>query len=199
MVGSYTKKNSAGSSPPVVVTRRPLDRLEPPIREPSIPAHKRIGATRARLDAKKLTPHSVLDDDDDVVVTDGEADNIESREPRPPPRTAHLKSSEQMWDYILPFLSVHKSLPEINWARHIIHLARVRDIKWNEERNKDHPYKDSHPRDITALIVQVTGVESPTPCDNCAQGKGPFIGCIQISPAASVEAKGAVLSCANCK
>lgn len=108
-------------------------------------------------------------------------------------------NTDEMWKYILPFLTRHQdSIPAKNWVRHVIHLPRVRDIKWNEPRIKDFPYLDSHPRDITALIVQVTGVEATIPCAACAQGKGPFIGCIMISPQASQESRDHVLACANC-
>lgn len=108
-------------------------------------------------------------------------------------------SADEMWKYILPFLTRHQdSIPVKNWVRHVIHLPRVRDIKWNEPRIKEFPYVDSHPRDITALIVQVTGVEATIPCASCAQGKGPFNGCIMISPQASQESRDHVLACANC-
>lgn len=108
-------------------------------------------------------------------------------------------NTDEMWKYILPFLTRHQdSIPVNNWVRHVIHLPRVRDIKWNEPRIKDFPYLDSHPRDITALIVQVTGVEATVPCAACAQGRGPFKGCIMISPQASQESRDHVLACANC-
>lgn len=196
LVGSYSQKNPTGHYPPLIVSKRPLDPKEPPMRETSLPLHKANG--KARLDAGKSMAGSVLDEED-VVMDDGEADSLEPLEPLPRPQTADRKSYEPIWDYIRPYLSVHKAVPEINWARHIIHLPRVRDIKWNKERNKEHPYRDSHARDIAALVVQVTGVESPTPCDHCVQERGPFIGCILISPEAPDEAKGAVLSCANCE
>jgi hypothetical protein len=107
--------------------------------------------------------------------------------------------ADAMWQYIRPFLTNNKdSAPTGNWIQHVIYLPRVRDVKWNEPRIKELPYMDSHPRDITALIVQVTGVEAPTPCTTCAQGRGPFVGCIRISPYASQESRNFVLSCANC-
>lgn len=197
LVGSYSQRNGAGQYPPVVVSRRPLDPKEPPMREPTLPVHKN---SLVKTQWNTITPVAnqiSVKEDMDMVID--EADNLEPQAPPPRPQTADRESSAQMWWYIRPYLSVHKSIPELNWARYITHLPRVRDIAWNVERAKDHPYKDSHPRDVTALIVQVTGVESPTPCAQCAQGKGPFIGCIQVSPEASDAVKAAVLSCANCK
>lgn len=196
LVGSYAKKNQSGHSPPVVVSKRPLDPNEPAMREPTIPANKGL-FKKVRSDVKKVSISPVFDGID-VVVSDADAHSLEPQK-LPPPPPADPKSSQQMWEYIRPFLSNHNSLPSTNWARHIIHLPRVRDIKWNEERIKEHPFKDSHTRDITAFIVQVTGVESPTPCGNCVQGRGPFLGCITISPEAPDEAKRSVLSCANCE
>lgn len=198
LVGSYSKKNQSGHWPPVVVSKRPLDPKEPPMREPTLP-FKKYG-NKVRSDTKKISESPVFfQNDDDVVMGDGEADTCESQENPPPPPIADPKSSEQMWEYVRPFLSNHNSLPDTNWARHIIHLPRVRDIEWNEARNREHPYKDSHPRDITALIVQVTGVESPTPCVHCDLRRGPFIGCIVLSPDAPRDVQKAVLSCANCE
>lgn len=191
LVGSYSQRNAAGHYPPVVVSRRPLDPKEPPMREPCLPPNK-IKTGKAKSNAVIVVKENVN------MVVDG-ADALEPQAPPSRPQTAERERSEQMWRYIQPYLSVHTSMPELNWARYIAHLPRVRDVTWNEERAKDHPYKDSHGRDVTALIVQVTGVESPNPCQQCAQGRGPFIGCIQISPDAPDEAKGAVLSCANCK
>lgn len=196
LVGSYSQRNEAGHYPPVVVSKRPLDPKEPPMREPALPAHNH--ARNARADAYIQVANQVPAMEDMDMVVD-EADELEPQAPPPRPLTADRESSQQLWRYIQPFLSVHKAMPVLNWARYIEHLPRVRDVAWNEERAKDHPYKDTHARDVTALIVQVTGVESPNPCNQCAQGKGPFKGCIQVSPEASEAVKAAVLSCANCQ
>lgn len=197
LVGSYSKRNQFGHYPPVIVSKRPLDPKEPPIREVAIPFKYHVSSK---------TPSNVRDvsqttglGGNDAMMGDGNTEGLEQEGKPPMLPAADPRTSEQMWEYIRPFLSKHKSIPEINWARHIIHLPRNRDIKWNEERNKEWPYKDSHPRDVTALIVQVTGVESPTPCEQCLRGRGPFIGCIVVSPDASDDVKSAVLSCANCE
>lgn len=197
LVGSYSKKNQSGHSPPVIVSKRPLDPKEPPIRERTIPSKHHV-SSKPQLNVPISSQTAGLDGND-VIMGDGNAEDLGQDGKHSTPPAADPKASEQMWEYIRPFLSKHTSLPEINWARHIIHLPRVRDIKWNEDRNKEWPYKDSHPRDVTALIVQVTGVESESPCEQCLRGRGPFIGCIVVSPDASDEVKSAVLSCANCE
>lgn len=195
LVGSYSKKNQFGRTPPVVVSKRPLDPNEPPMREPVIAGQKKLNK-RGGVDVKRVSASADVDGND-VVMADAEIFEQDKRSTTPP--VVDPKSSEQMWEYIRPFLSNHKAVPAINWARHIIHLPRIREISWNEERMKEHPYLDSHPRDITALLVQITGIESQIPCDHCLRGRGPFNGCIVISPKASDEVKRAVLSCANCE
>lgn len=191
VIGSYSKRSQPGHCFPVVVSRRPLDPNEPPIMEPTEP---RKGITPTASQTKAESESEDLDADDFVT---GDLD-ISTR-PAVPPELAQSGNADGMWEYVRPFLTKHRdSIPVLNWVRHVIHLPRVRDIKWNEPRIKDLPYRDSHPRDITALIVQVTGVEAPMPCTACVQGKGPFKGCIMISPQASQESRDHVLACANC-
>lgn len=197
LVGSYTQKNESGMSPAVVVSKRPVDPTEPPMLEPSIPVKQQRREQRESMSL--MTALSATNSTEGGIVrTDLTPVSPELPQNPSPPGNADPGSSEKMWEYIRPFLTVHDSIPVINWVRHVIHLPRVRDIKWNEERNKEFPYRDSHPRDITALIVYATGIEAPSPCAFCADGKGPFVGCIMISPRASEESKAAVLACANC-
>lgn len=193
VVGSYNKRSQPGTCFPVVVSRRPLDPKEPPMVEPTEPTGKgRHAPTAFRTKAESESE----DVDADNLVT-GDID-VPAR-PAVPPKVIQSGNADEMWKYIRPFLTKHQdSIPVLNWVCHVIHLPRVRDIKWNEPRIKDLPYHDSHPRDITALIVQVTGVEAPTPCTACLQGRGPFEGCIMISPQASQESRDHVLACANC-
>lgn len=195
LVGLYTKRNEFGRSPPVVVSRRPLDPDEPAMPSPTVPGKNR----KASLSLGRVEAITSFLEDEEVAMGDVDVASLVSQEPSVSHSAADSRSSEQMWEYIRPFLQVHSSIPPINWVRHVIQLPRVREIRWNQERVKEHPYKDSHARDITALIVQITGVDAPVPCDHCAQGKGPFVGCIMISPEASKEARAGVLSCANCE
>lgn len=191
LVGSYTKKNEAGRTPPVVASKRPLDLNEPPMATPQVPAaHKALTYSAKVPRTKAPIP---------AVTTEMDPTGDEKHNSLPPPSADDAQRSEDNWNYIKPFLKVHDAIPQINWVKHVLPLPRVRDIKWNEARLPDHPYNDSHARDITALIVQITGVESPAPCEYCVAGKGPFAGCVMISPDASTAARASVLSCANCK
>jgi hypothetical protein len=54
------------------------------------------------------------------------------------------------------------------------------------------------PRDVSALIVQVTGDPAPKPCNRCSDGKGPFLSCIMVSARADSGPLKNFLSCANC-
>lgn len=191
LVGSYTKKNSSGLYPPVVVSKRPLDLKEPPMASTTI-----VSKAQKRLE---VGPTYSNPDENNTPMGDIDEGSVEILESSRPTAAVDPKRSEELWEYIRPYLKVHSSLPATSWARHIIHLPRMRDIKWNEDRILDWPFKDTHARDVAAIVVQVTGVEAPTPCDSCAQGKGPFLGCITISPEASAEVRASVLSCANCE
>lgn len=193
VIGSYSKRSQPGNCFPVVVSRRPLDPREPPMVEPTEPTGKgRHTPTASRTKAESESEDSEADN----LVT-GDID-VPARS-AVPPKVIQSGNADEMWKYIRPFLTKHQdSIPVLNWVSHVIHLPRVRDIKWNEPRTKYRPYRDSHPRDITALIVQVTGVEASMPCTACVQGRGPFDGCVMISPQASQESRAHVLACANC-
>lgn len=193
IVGSYSKRSQPGSYLPVVVSRRPLDPGEPAMIEPTESTAK--GKFPSEASPNKPVSESG-DLDTDTFVT---ADIVDPAQLAGPPELVQPGNADEMWQYIRPFLTEHRdSAPTGNWINHVIHLPRVRDIKWNEPRIKELPYRDTHPRDITALIVQVTGVEAQTPCKACAQGRGPFDGCVRISPQASQESRSYVLACANC-
>jgi len=105
-----------------------------------------------------------------------------------------------MWDYIQPFLIVHKgpSPPVKGWVRELLPLPRVRDVQYNATRHITNPFKDSKPRDVSAVIIQAAGVEAPVRCTRCQQGKGPFEGCIVLPEYAHSGALSSIISCANC-
>lgn len=51
-------------------------------------------------------------------------------------------------------------------------------------RIRTNPFSDTNPRDITALILQVTGEPAPKSCGRGASGNGLFQSCVMISPRA---------------
>ena len=108
--------------------------------------------------------------------------------------------SSELWKYLQPHLIKHKgpAPPETGWVRQLLPLPRVRDLDWNEAWLVDHPFLDSKPRDVSALIIQVTGELAPQPCEKCRNGRGPFKSCIMMSSKAHSGPLHNVVSCANC-
>jgi hypothetical protein len=104
--------------------------------------------------------------------------------------------SGSMWQYIKPHLKKTMTIPDKGWVKELLPLPRVRDLLWNPDRRSD--FYESHPRDISCMIIQVTGEEAPSPCTKCAEGKGPFGGCVVISRDAPPEVRARMVSCANC-
>lgn len=106
---------------------------------------------------------------------------------------------DAMWRYVLPFLVKHKGQPpKLSWVPELIGLPRVRDLVWNTIWTDTNPFLDSLDKDVSAMIVYLTGEVASSPCTRCAQGRGPFKGCILISKAAAENARNAITGCANC-
>ena len=112
---------------------------------------------------------------------------------------ANQSDATKMWNYIRPFLIRNKTEPpKLGWVPELISLRRVRDLAWNTEWTEANPYVDSTGKDVSAMILYLTGERAPTPCTRCETGRGPFKGCIMISKAAPENARNAITSCANC-
>ncbi|OIW28655.1 hypothetical protein CONLIGDRAFT_681600 [Coniochaeta ligniaria NRRL 30616] len=105
-------------------------------------------------------------------------------------------TSRSMWQYIKPHLKRTMTIPDKGWVKELLPLPRVRDLRWNPDRRSD--FIESHPRDISCMIIQVTGEEAPSPCTKCADGRGPFGGCVVIPRDAPPEVRARMVSCANC-
>ncbi|KAL1843072.1 hypothetical protein VTJ49DRAFT_3207 [Mycothermus thermophilus] len=116
----------------------------------------------------------------------------ESHEPR--------GDSEELWRYVQPFLTKHKgpTPPTQGWLPCLLSLPRLREPDWNVEWLTEHPYKDSQPRDIGAVLIQITGEPAPNPCNRCSERRGPFRSCVMISPKADTRAVEVITCCANC-
>ncbi|KAK3952833.1 hypothetical protein QBC32DRAFT_313526 [Pseudoneurospora amorphoporcata] len=82
----------------------------------------------------------------------------------------------------------------------LLALPRRRDL------HLKHPIPVTHTltlKQLTSVIVQLTGLESPKACTACRRQAGPFKGCVSILPRVSVELTRLVSSsyrntCANC-
>lgn len=109
-------------------------------------------------------------------------------------------NAHELWEYIRSHLVVYKKpeLPPSRTVRRLIVLPWIRDIHWNHDLVDKHPFKDLRVKDITAMIIQLTGEEAPQPCNRCAKGRGPFKGCVMVSLEASEKDVATTVSCANC-
>ncbi|KAK3954462.1 hypothetical protein QBC32DRAFT_368542 [Pseudoneurospora amorphoporcata] len=105
-----------------------------------------------------------------------------------------------MWAYVEPLLAKHrgKEMPHGGYVYELSILPRVRELNPNFKWQRTHPFMDAHPRDISAVIIQLTGEPAATPCDKCKEGRGPWNGCIMISSKAADTPLANIWSCANC-
>ncbi|KAI0600338.1 hypothetical protein F4775DRAFT_81221 [Biscogniauxia sp. FL1348] len=185
-----------------IVSKMPLDPNEPPMPEPRFPpsvalkiskaaeAHARNQASR-KENRPKDTPASET-----------------SPQPRETPAASTTLVKEPtmtfqpnqlaLWDYIHARLKCTPKYP-IPQCAHIpdfLTLPRVREIEYNPLA--PFPYQEKKVYDITAMLVQATGVEPPHTCSRCKSGKGIFKGCYVVSPDTPLHARQSIKSCANC-
>ncbi|KAK0636686.1 hypothetical protein B0T17DRAFT_519673 [Bombardia bombarda] len=177
--GTFTIKGvytGGATRPPIVISKGPIDPSEPTMANPTFSKGQLYSM---RIKAKKsFGPKPVV--------------KPEMFEPR--------GAWKALWNYVQPFLVKHKGarLPGHRGVRQLITLPQVRELEWNAQRHSHHPFLDSKPRDISAMIVQLTGEPAPQPCTRCQVGKGPFKGCVVMSKEAHSEPMQSFKSCANC-
>lgn len=106
------------------------------------------------------------------------------------------RRARAMWDYIRPYLHSTKTIPASGHVKELLPLPRVRDLKWNP--NCIQGFVERVPRDVSCMIIQVTGEEAPAPCTECVKGKNPFDGCVVIARDANPDVRSRMISCANC-
>ncbi|KAL2267272.1 hypothetical protein VTJ83DRAFT_4549 [Remersonia thermophila] len=112
----------------------------------------------------------------------------------------HHGDPDEFWRFIQPYLTIHKGPvpPTRGHVPSLLRLRRLRKPEWNTRWLTEHPYRDSQPRDIAAVLIQMTGEPAPSLCNRCSERKGPFRSCIMISPHADLRALAGVTCCANC-
>ncbi|KAH8645437.1 hypothetical protein BX600DRAFT_478123 [Xylariales sp. PMI_506] len=199
---SVIKRREANGNPmpAAVSTRRPLDPKEPPIREPthlipqsrSAPRRSDFGANpnafssqaRDRVQSMRSSlisvPKSPMDPSDLGSIEDNNAAMV-------------------TWKLVHSYLSTtpFSPIPFKGYVRELLPLPRVRDICFNPS-SMGREFFESRPQDISAMLIQLTGVAPPKPCTRCQQLKGPFSGCIVISPDAPLHVRKNVTACGNC-
>jgi len=118
----------------------------------------------------------------------------EHKETTDPSATAGSSSPAQgdpqaMMRYLRPHLH-QTNLDQAFKSYHVeicLALPRVRDVVWNKDRLEKAPFKDTLPRDISSMIIQLTGDYAAKPCDHCVDRRGPYEGCVLIRPDAPLE------------
>ncbi|KAH6634836.1 hypothetical protein B0J18DRAFT_32033 [Chaetomium sp. MPI-SDFR-AT-0129] len=180
------------SGGPIVASKGPADPLDPPPVAASFPIapQYRKGLPDGHDNSGSSLPANTVDVDTPIST------DVPAVEQGP----ASEGDPSALWGYLEPFLVKHKgpNIPTIGWVRQLLPLPRVRDLDWNTAWLSNHPYNDTHPRDISALIVQVTGEAAPQPCERCSTSQGPFRSCVMISSRADNAARSAIISCGNC-
>lgn len=115
---------------------------------------------------------------------------------RPSGRLSGEDESQSTWQYIKPHLKKTTTVPNHGWVKELLPLPRVRDLRFNPNRRSD--FSETNPRDISCMIIQLTGEEAPSPCSKCSEGRGQFSSCVVISRDAPPEVRARMVSCANC-
>lgn len=185
----------AGRLPARVVTKNPLNPAEAPMPEPSLRGKpKRVEGNRATL--RNATPNlpptysgstspaevnQQPSSDEDAIPSklDGVAESNWKRIVHP-----HLKNTSL------------SPIPQTGHVPQLLPLPQVRKLIFNPHFPSG--YAESRIQDISALIIQITGEKASTPCTRCRKGKGPFSGCVVISPNAPLQSRCRITSCANC-
>lgn len=174
--------------PAIVVSKKPLDPKEPPMLAPGLPGNVKDSDNDITALAKPpsksketITKHT------SVRKTEGNMAGIELGD-----------AAIWTWEHIIhPHLddTPITPIPAKGYVQDLLPLPRARNIELNPLAPK---FFESRAQDISAIIIQMTGRKAPRPCQRCQEGKGPFRGCIVISPKAPLHVRRSVTSCANC-
>ena len=162
-------------------------------------------STESRLRANAPDENEGSEYDSDSVsgwTTDDSLTKETSPTTEVPPEVSPIVDGDwkPLWQYIQQFLVRHKgpAPPKKGHVKQLVVLPRVRDLRWNDSWVASHPFLDSLPRDVSSLVIQLTGEPAPEPCSRCAEGKGPFDTCVMMSRRAHDNPLRNVFACASC-
>lgn len=152
-------RKGTGSCPAIVVSRTP---------QPPRPSTTTTATTTPSL------PASSVGDSATPSLLNGVTSYASQRL-----HAAAAAPATSTWDIIHPHLGPipYSPIPQKGHVQGLLPLPRKRDVEFNSQSNK---FFVSRPQDISAMIIQITGNEAPTACTRCRQGKGPFVGCIEV-------------------
>lgn len=99
---------------------------------------------------------------------------------------------------IIQELFTNKKLPppQSGVLKELLSQRRLRNIELNSVAGKT-PYIQ-WPKDVSLLIVQLVGQESPATCNRCSKGYGIFSSCVMVSQDVANVLQGGVCACVNC-
>ncbi|KAF3764761.1 hypothetical protein M406DRAFT_322722, partial [Cryphonectria parasitica EP155] len=84
--------------------------------------------------------------------------------------------------------------PQSDPMRTLLSLPRVRELEFPTSQM----FSVAWPKDVSLLIVQLVGEESPEPCNRCAKGSGIFKGCVMVSDNVAQATQQGSCTCVNC-
>lgn len=105
--------------------------------------------------------------------------------------------AQENWAIIREFFTSKKfPPPQSGISKELMSLQRSRNIELNP-LTRTKPYIQ-WPKDVSLLIVQMVGRESPTQCGRCSKGHGIFSSCVLVSQDVANVVQGGVCACVNC-
>lgn len=106
--------------------------------------------------------------------------------------TGHAKDN---WASIQA-LSADKALqpPQSGILRELLALRRAREINVKPMCGMD----IATPKDISLLIIQLTGQQPPKPCNRCSHGRGSFKECVEVTQEVADVIQRGACACTNC-
>jgi hypothetical protein len=149
---------------PRVVSQKPLDPNEPPLPEPRLPPNSLEARMAERQGGKSRVQPSIP------------SSNAVSTAPAASSTPAALTDdASRLWSHITSHIGGEVPKPDIPELKLLLSLPKVRDLAPSQPISAD-LLTD---KQIAGLLIQVTGVEAPSPCTECRRHNGPFASCVQ--------------------
>lgn len=167
-----------------------------------------VQAVKADTDSSELsdaiTPPGYVSPEPEVASTGGselaEADElVDNESDGVPSDTLELMTpiARENWSTIRDlFTDKNFPPPQSGPLKELIMLRRVREIEINPAAVSK--FYIQWPKDVSLLIVQLVGRESPTTCKRCERGYGIFSSCVVVSQDVANALQSGVCACVNC-
>ncbi|ROW08539.1 hypothetical protein VPNG_06190 [Cytospora leucostoma] len=153
---------------------------------------------------RKRPLHNGIDEGPDVANSSNSASKFIAKRPRKdetvPPAS---QGPSALWKYIEPWVLDGGDLSDsvrftddVRFSR-MLSLPMQRAIEWNDTARN--AWKVSGKYDVIALLMELTGEESPSPCLRCTSDPkyGQWVGC-KVLPSKMADEAWNIYGCANC-